>query len=154
MCYNVSISIWCEQATSVDHFKTLFHTALYYTFMPISSLMKSEKRFQSLRPSLFKASNAFRFLSLSSLSKASKAAKSVFVILLMQMLTDVGSFSALRRVTVDLQSYCDQAFQETGSDIDDDNRVWSLTEAWFPKLTESTVIDLVLCAENPDELLP
>ena len=71
-----------------------------------------------------------------------------------QMLTDVGSFSALRRVTVDLQSKCDQAFQETGSDIDIDNRVWSLTEAWFPKLTESTVIDLVLCAENPDELLP
>ena len=71
-----------------------------------------------------------------------------------QMLTDVGSFSAFRRVTVDLQSKCDQAFQETGSDIDIDNRVWSLTEAWFPKLTESTVIDLVLCAENPDELLP
>ncbi len=69
-----------------------------------------------------------------------------------QLLTDVGSFSALRRVTVDLQSYCDQAFQETGSDID--GRVWFLTEAWFPKLTENTVVDLVLCAEDPAEVLP
>ncbi len=69
-----------------------------------------------------------------------------------QLLTDVGSFSALRtgdrRFAVLLRS------SFPGDGFGHRRSCWFLTEAWFPKLTENTVVDLVLCAEDPAEVLP